>query len=35
MDTSATSLCENLPGEFASYMNYCRQIKFEDMPDYA
>lgn len=22
-------------GEFASYLNYCRSLRFEDKPDYA
>ena len=28
-------LCYGLPGEFASYMNYCRCLRFEDRPDYS
>ena len=24
-----------LPGEFATYLNFCRSLKFEDKPDYA
>lgn len=26
--------CKGLPLEFASYLNYCRSLKFEDKPDY-
>ena len=28
-------LCYGLPMEFASYMNYCRSLRFEDRPDYS
>ncbi|KAL4506522.1 hypothetical protein ABPG72_000093 [Tetrahymena utriculariae] len=27
-------LCKGLPPEFAIYINYCRNLKFEDKPDY-
>ena len=25
----------NFPGEFATYLNFCRALKFDDKPDYA
>lgn len=28
------TLCQGLPIEFARYMYYCRELKFEDKPDY-
>jgi hypothetical protein len=28
-------LCYGLPPEFASYLNYCRSLRFEDRPDYS
>ena len=29
-------LCiSSYPGEFATYLNFCRSLKFEDRPDYA
>eukprot|EP01018_Ginkgo_biloba_P028416 Gb_14497 [translate_table: standard] len=28
-------LCKSYPSEFASYFHYCRQLRFEDKPDYA
>ena len=28
-------LCYGLPSEFASYLNYCRSLRFEDRPDYS
>lgn len=35
MSTAIETLCKNFPPEFASYMNYCRQLCFDDKPDYA
>lgn len=32
--TSIEELCEGLPEEFGKYLNYCRSLKFEEMPDY-
>ena len=32
--TGVDELCRNLPAEFAAYMNYLRQIKDPDRPDY-
>ncbi|CCD26676.1 uncharacterized protein NDAI_0I01070 [Naumovozyma dairenensis CBS 421] len=31
---SVDTLCAGLPIEFADYMNYCRNLKFEERPDY-
>eukprot|EP00930_Biecheleria_cincta_P101078 TRINITY_DN9270_c0_g1_i1.p1 TRINITY_DN9270_c0_g1~~TRINITY_DN9270_c0_g1_i1.p1 ORF type:complete len:373 (+),score=40.36 TRINITY_DN9270_c0_g1_i1:74-1192(+) len=28
-------LCKNCPPEFAAYLNYCRNLRFEQSPDYA
>ncbi|CAK0795879.1 unnamed protein product [Prorocentrum cordatum] len=33
--TSVESLCKGYPAVFASYLNYCRALRFEDRPDYA
>ncbi len=33
--TSVETLCKGLPAVFASYLNYCKAIRFEDRPDYA
>jgi casein kinase I family protein HRR25 len=32
--TSVAELCGNLPQEFAIYMNYVRNLRHEDKPDY-
>ena len=34
MITKMQKLCEGLPPEFVSYMNYCTALGFEDKPDY-
>ncbi len=34
MTTSVDLLCKGFPQEFALYLNYTRDLKFEDMPDY-
>jgi len=28
-------LCKSYPSEFANYFHYCRQLRFDDKPDYA
>merc|ERR1712056_111049 len=33
--TSIEVLCKGYPAVFASYLNYCRALRFEDRPDYA
>jgi len=33
--TSVETLCKGYPGVFASYLKYCRALRFEDRPDYA
>jgi len=35
MSTPVEVLCRNFPAEFATYINYCRALRFEDRPDYA
>jgi len=32
--TSPENICKNLPQEFADYLRYCRNLGFEDDPDY-
>ncbi|XP_043284223.1 casein kinase I-like isoform X2 [Venturia canescens] len=34
MSTSIDILCAGYPNEFAKYLKYCRQIRFEEKPDY-
>lgn len=34
-EMSPEDLCHQLPPEFALYMKYCRQLSFEDRPDYS
>jgi casein kinase I family protein HRR25 len=34
MTTSVDLLCKGFPQEFAVYLNYTRDLKFDDMPDY-
>lgn len=35
MATSIESLCKGFPGEFATYLNFCRSLRFDDKPDYS
>jgi len=34
INTPIESLCEFLPAEFATYMNYCRVLTFDEQPQY-
>ena len=33
--TTVDVLCRGFPSEFATYLNYCKSLRFEDRPDYA
>uniref|UniRef100_A0A1B6DH91 non-specific serine/threonine protein kinase n=2 Tax=Clastoptera arizonana TaxID=38151 RepID=A0A1B6DH91_9HEMI len=35
MSTSIEDLCKGYPGEFATYLNYCRTLRFEERPEYS
>jgi len=35
MSTPVEILCKHFPNEFATYLNYCRALRFDDKPDYA
>lgn len=35
MSTPIELLCKGHPGEFATFLNYCRSLRFDDKPDYA
>jgi len=35
MSTPVEILCKHFPSEFATYLNYCRALRFEDKPDYS
>eukprot|EP01069_Polyplicarium_translucidae_P003414 Polyplicarium_translucidae@DN2301_c0_g1_i4.p1 len=35
MATPVEVLCKGCPGAFATYISYCRSLRFEDRPDYA
>jgi len=35
MSTPVEILCKHFPTEFATYLNYCRALRFDDKPDYA
>ena len=34
LETSLDELCKGYPPEFKEYMEYCRQLKFEEEPNY-
>ena len=34
IETTLDTLCKDLPEEFVIYLSYCRNLKFEDKPDY-
>jgi len=35
MSTPVEKLCKRYPNEFATYLNYCRALRFDDKPDYS
>ena len=35
LSTSLEALCKGFPQEFITYMNYIRNSRFEDKPDYS
>ncbi len=35
LQTSVDSLTKGLPNEFAIYLTYCRNMRFDEKPDYA
>jgi len=35
LSTSLETLCKSFPQEFITYMNYVRNLRFEDKPDYS
>eukprot|EP01136_Pigoraptor_vietnamica_P036485 Opistho-1_new@103136 len=34
MSTPVEVLCKGYPPEFATYLNYCRSLRFDETPDY-
>ena len=34
LETSSDSLCKGFPIEMSQYVTYCKNLKFEDKPDY-
>merc|ERR1712020_519953 len=34
MSTPVEDLCQGFSAEFSMYMNYCRELRFEETPDY-
>ncbi|XP_068989826.1 casein kinase I isoform X2 [Neodiprion pinetum] len=35
MSTPIEELCKGYPAEFSTYLRYCRQLRFEERPDYS
>lgn len=35
MSTPIEELCKGYPSEFATYLNFCRSLRFDDKPDYS
>ena len=34
MEVTVEKLCHGFPVEFTNYLTYCRNLKFEEKPDY-
>lgn len=34
ISTSVEALCEGIPSDFATYIRYCRNLTFDEKPDY-
>jgi len=34
MQTPVETLCKGYPPEFSTYLTYCKNLRFEDKPDY-
>jgi casein kinase 1 len=34
LETSSDALCKGFPIEMSQYLTYCKNLKFEDKPDY-
>ena len=34
METSLENLCKGFPTEFSTYLAYCRNLRFDEKPDY-
>lgn len=34
LSTSIEQLCKGYPEEFSKYLTYCRNLKFDEAPDY-
>jgi len=35
LSSSIEVLCKGFPAEFATYLTYCRNLRFDEKPDYA
>jgi hypothetical protein len=35
MSTPVEELCKGFPAEFATYLNYCKTLRFDEKPDYS
>lgn len=35
LSTSIDVLCKGFPAEFGTYLAYCRNLRFDEKPDYA